>query len=55
VGSLTFGVIGGVVHRHGFESSPLWGQWCSVLSYHYCIFGGLCWCSALSWVRIFDF
>jgi hypothetical protein len=30
--SLTFGVIGGVVHGHGFESLPFWGQWCSAWS-----------------------
>jgi hypothetical protein len=34
------GVNGGVVHGLGFKSLSFWGQW---------------WCSAWSWVRIFDF
>jgi hypothetical protein len=27
-----FGVIGGVVHGHGFESLPFWGKWYSAWS-----------------------
>jgi hypothetical protein len=34
------GVNGGVVHGRGFESLTFGGQW---------------WCSAWSWIRIFDF